>query len=451
LDEGGGGGILKKRVVIIGASIGGLIAAAALRSRDIDVTILERSGTVGGLYGKVDTPYGKQELGMHVLYLAEPHYQHLAEIFGEHRLTVWRGYKVDIGGAVNFGKTFFNSIYPDVRGLPLQASILEQLVVNASKDHLQQESASSVAHNKFGAIAADTVVVPILKKLWKMEPSLLSAGALHCYYDLRRIVACNKTEADQLKKNPALDQVLGNPEQSQPAGAVFNDRMAARFTNDCGDLSAAVVNWLKSKNIQIHFNSSVTIEDGTLLLNESALAEQYDACIVASPLSALIPNARSLIEMRELNIYYFQLDKVIGADFPAYYLLCHDEKLNSARIVNYSAYHDEQDAKGTCVIAVEVLHVAGQAPTEQDIAAEVKSILPFITILDAYKLPNTMPVPVPSLENAAVLDKYTEQLQMNNNLPLYFSGMRTDQGLFFSHHTIGTAYDSALACAARLS
>lgn len=442
---------MKKRVVIIGASIGGLIAAAALRCRGIDVTILERSSSVGGLYGKVDTPFGKQELGMHVLYLAEPHYQHLVEIVGEHRLHLWRGYKVDIGGAVNFGKMFFNSIYPDVRGLSLQASILEQLVASASKDHLQQASASSVARNKFGAIAADTVVIPILKKLWQTEPSLLSAGALHCYYDLRRIVACNKAEADQLKQTPALDQVLGNPEQSQPAGAVFNGRMAARFTNDYGDISAAVVDWLQSQHIQIHFNTSVVIEDGKLLLNESALAEQYDACIVASPLPALIPDARRLIEMRELSIYYFQLDKVLGADFPAYYVLCHDDRLRSARIVNYSAYHDEQDASGTCVIAVEVLHIAGQAPTEQDIATEVKSILPNITILATYKLPNTMPVPVPSLENAAVLDKYTEQLQINNDLPLYFSGMRTDQGLFFSHHTIGTAYDSALACAARLS
>jgi protoporphyrinogen oxidase len=442
---------VNKHVVIVGASIGGLIAAAALRCRGIDVTILEKGSTVGGLYGKVDTPFGKQELGMHVLYLTAPHYQHLVEIFGEHKLKVWHGYKVDIGGAFNFGKTFFNSIYPDVRALPQQAAILQQLVANASSLH-QHSNASAVANSRFGAIAAQTIVLPILKKLWQIEPSLLSAGALHCFYDLRRIVACEKTEADQLKQDPAIDQVLGNPEQRQPAGAVFNGRMAARFTNHCGDLSAAVVNWLHAQDIKIHFNTSVAIDNGQLILNNAALAKQCDACIIASPLPALIPDARSRIESRELSIYYFQLAEVITVQFPAYYLLCHDPNLHSSRIVNYSAYHDEQDPQSTCVIAVEVLHIAGTAPTEQDIATELCSVLPFASILASYKLPNTMPVPVPSLANAAVMDEYTEQLQKNNgDMPVYFSGMRTDQGLFFSHHTIGNAYDSALACAARLS
>jgi hypothetical protein len=442
---------LNKHVVIVGASIGGLIAAAALRCRGIDVTILEKGSAVGGLYGKVDTPFGKQELGMHVLYLTEPHYQHLVEIFGEQKLKVWHGYKVDIGGAFNFGKTFFNSIYPDVRGLPQQSAILQQLIANASTDH-QQKSASAVANSRFGAIAAETVVLPILKKLWQIEPALLSAGALHCFYDLRRIVVCEKTEADQLKQEPAIDQVLGNPEQRQPAGAVFNGRMAARFINDCGDLSETVVSWLNSQSIKIHFNTSVAIDNGQLMLNNMALAKQCDACIIASPLPALISDARSRIELRELSIYYFQLTGVTAAYFPAYYLLCHDTNLRSSRIVNYSAYHDEQDQQGTCVIAVEVLHVTGTAPSEQDIAAEFSRVLPFASIVASYKLPNTMPVPVPSLANASVLDECTEQLQKNNgDMPVYFSGMRTDQGLFFSHHTIGNAYDSALACAARLS
>lgn len=443
---------MNKHVVIVGASIGGLIAAAALRCRGINVTIFEKGSTVGGLYGKVDTPFGKQELGMHVLYLTAAHYQHLVEIFGEHKLKVWHGYKVDIGGAFNFGKPFFNSIYPDVRDLPQQSVILEQLVTNAESSNAPYKNASESATRKFGSTAADTVVLPILKKLWQTNTSLLTAGALHCFYDLRRIVACDKVEADQLKQDPAIDQVLGNPEQRQPAGEVFNGRMAARFTNNCGDLSAAVESWLHAQDINIHFNTSVTIDNGQLILHNTALAKQFDACIIASPLPALIPDACGRIELRELSIYYFQLAEVITAHFPAYYLLCHDANLRSSRIVNYSAYHDEQDPQGTCVIAVEVLHIAGAAPTEQEIATELSSVLPFALILASYKLPNTMPVPVPSLANAAVLDEYTEQLQKNNgDMPVYFSGMRTDQGLFFSHHTIGNAYDSALACAERLS
>ena len=74
---------MAKKVAIIGASIGGLVAAAELKLKGFNVTLIERGKSVGGLYGNVDTPFGKQEMGMHVLYLTEPHHDHLCSIFGE--------------------------------------------------------------------------------------------------------------------------------------------------------------------------------------------------------------------------------------------------------------------------------------------------------------------------------------------------------------------------------
>lgn len=442
---------MSKKVAVIGASVGGLVAAAELKSKGFDVTLIEKGKAVAGMYGKVDTPFGKQELGMHVLYLTEQHYKYLCSIFGADVFQVWSGYKVDIGAAYNFGKNFFNSIYPDVRDLPEQKEILDQ-IVHGGNEIYNPGNALEAVNARFGRIAGEKVFAPILKKLWKMESSQLSAGAIHCFYDLRRVVVCDKQEADALKHDSWLDQVIANPDQTQPSGIVFNGRMAARFKNSCGDLSEKVMNWLQEQNIQVCFNSSVTIADNRLNFNGAPVEDQFDACIVATPLAALIPDSQDSMDMLELSVYYFELAKDITDKFPAYYLLCHDANTVASRIVNYDAYGVEETEGRSVVISVEVAHEIGNSPLVQDIEIELQRILPFASIKASYKLPATLRVPVPSLKNAAFLDKYTELLTSGDSKkPIFFSGMRTDKGVFFSHHTIGLAYDSAVACTARLS
>ena len=116
-----------KRVAIVGASIGGLVAAGALRERGLDVTILERSKAIGGLYGKVETPFGPQEMGMHVLYAGKDQFRHLISIFGADVFQVLEGVSVDIGGHYNFGKLSLNSIYPDVRHHAMRDVMLDEI------------------------------------------------------------------------------------------------------------------------------------------------------------------------------------------------------------------------------------------------------------------------------------------------------------------------------------
>ncbi|MCQ8103075.1 NAD(P)-binding protein [Methylomonas sp. SURF-2] len=442
---------MNKHIAVVGASIGGLVAAAELRSKGFDVTLIEKGKAVAGLYGKVDTPFGKQELGMHVLYLTEQHYKHLCAIFGSDVFQVWSGYRVDIGSAYNFNKNSFNSIYPDVRELPEQKEILAQIMCGGS-DAYNPGNALEAVNARFGRIAGEKVFAPILKKLWKTEPAQLSSDAIHCFYDLRRVVVCDKQEADSLKQDNWLDKVIANPDQSQPSGVVFNGRMAARFKNTCGDLSEIVMNWLKEQNIRVCFNSSIMITDNKVMFNGVPINEQFDACIIASPLAAIVPNSQNSMDLLELSIYYFKLAKNITDEFPAYYMLCHDAETLSSRIVNYDAYGIENSDDHSVVISVEVTHDIGNAPLIQDVEVELKRILPFASIVDSYTLPTTLRVPIPSLKNAALLDKYTELLTLSNpQQPIFFSGMRTDKGVFFSHHTIGLAYDSAVECSARLS
>ena len=442
---------MKAKIAVIGASIGGLIAAAALREKGFDVTIIERGKSVAGLYGKVSTPFGEQELGMHVLYLSNEHLRHLYAIFGADNFHAWGGYQVDVGACHNFGRNFFDSIYPDVRGLASAQTILGQVCEKKGATKQPLNAAEAVSQ-RFGDQAAKEVYIPILEKLWKISADKLAKDAIHCFFDLRRIVVCDKAQADSLKEDAWLDAVIGNPLQSQPKGEVFGSRLAVRFKRAHGDLSSSVSDWMAREGIEIQFEKSVEVVDQRFFLDGVAVDEQFDACIVATPASAMAPQLSSELDQIELSIYYFRLAETLADSFPAYYILCHSSGLASSRIVNYDAYHEAAAADQPCVVAVEVLHPVGMPPAEQEIASELSRVLPAAVVDASYRLPRSLRVACPSLNNSRRIDALLDGMETRyKNDALFFAGMRTDKGIFFSHHTIGLAYDAALECAERFA
>jgi len=439
------------RVAVIGASIGGLIAAAELRRREIAVTIVERGKTVGGLYGKVDTPFGPQELGMHVLYVDDAQYQHLCSIFGAGAFEVWTGASVDIGATYNFGRACYDSVYPDVRSLPAASAILDEIVRDGGKDGEAPNALAEVIR-RFGEQAGRTIVAPILGKLWRVAPDQLTREAIHCFFDLRRIIACDKARADVLKQDPRLDAVLGNPLQSQPRGAVYGGRMAVRFKQGATDLAPRVDDWLRRDGIEIQFERHVAISDHHLLLEGQPVDRSFEGCIVATPVASLAPEVNTTLDQLELSIYYFKLAERLVDRVPAYYVLCQQADLEAARIVNYSAYHHDRDPTDPEVVAVEVVHPVGAPPAEATIARELTLVVPAATIDATYRLPRSLRVPCPTLNNGRRLDALVQGMDATYpSSSLFFTGMRTDKGIFFSHHTIGLGHDAAMECARRLS
>jgi hypothetical protein len=118
--------------------------------------------------------------------------------------------------------------------------------------------------------------------------------------------------------------------------------------------------------------------------------------------------------------------------------------------VNYDSYRPKNDSAGCSVIAVEAIHKPGQAPKADVIAAEVLRLQPHARIAETFQMPRSLSVLAPSLANGRLLDAFEASVDITFGKPLFFTGMRTDTGIFFSHHTIGLAYDSALACINKL-
>ncbi len=440
---------MSHRIAILGASLGGLVAAAELRRQGCEVTIFEKGLTVGGLFSKAETPFGTQELGMHVIYAGKNHFEHLSDIFGSDSFHVLRGPRVDIGGSANFGKVYWGSHYPSMIGHPLQDRVLTEMLAQSLTDQPAM-NAEAEAIRRFGPTAAHKIIFPILRKLWGCEPSTLSRHALHCFFDLRRIVVTNKSESDQLKENTELDAVIANPDQRHPKGEVFGGRMGLMFQEGCKDPSKSASDWARRTGTRLLFGADVTVQNGELILDGNKLAQDFDACIVTVPVHMLTRETLNQTDKVELSIYYMRLETTLGENFPSYYILAHDSSLQSSRIVNYESYQPTQDPKGQHVIAVEAIHAIGNAPTPDSIAAEVMQLQPQARITDTFQMSRSLTVLVPSLANGALLDDFETLITTKFGKPVLFTGMRTDTGIFFSHHTIGLAYDSALACIRKL-
>lgn len=437
------------RIAILGASLGGMVAAVELRRRGCEITVFEKGLTVGGLYSKAQTPFGTQELGMHVLYADHKHYEHLCDIFGEENFHVMHGPRVDMGASANFGGVYWGSHYPSLIDHPLRSRVLAEMVAHPPTVE-PALNAEEEAIRRFGPLAAREIVLPILRKLWGMEPSSLSSHAMHCFFDLRRMVVAEKPEADLLKDNEALDTVVANPDQVHPKGQVFGGRMGLLFREDCHDLSERAVGWAQRTGVKLLLGADVAVKHGELSVDGKSLANDFDACLVAMPVHMLAGEHLNTADKAELTIYYLRLAASLGESFPTYYVLAHDPTFQASRIVNYDSYRPNNDSAGCSVIAVEAIHARSQAPTADVIAEEVLRLQPNARIAETFQMPRSLPVLAPSLANGRLLDAFEASIASTFGKPVFFTGMRTDTGIFFSHHTIGLAYDSALACITRL-
>jgi len=265
------------------------------------------------------------------------------------------------------------------------------------------------------------------------------------------MIICDKEQADLLKSDAWLDEVVGNPIQTQPKGEVFHGRLGLTFRDTGDNLETRVHAWASRKGIQLAFGKNITLNDGALMVDGLPVHENYDACILALPIHSLACDDTARLEKCELSIYYFQIKDKLTAEFPAYYVLCHDQQLKSSRIVHYDAYRPEARNDPTTVIAVEAVHTLGNAPGADEIAAEITSIFRSARVEASFRFPHAVPVPIPTLMNQTLLNSVRDNIESQGGRTLiYFTGMRTDTGVFFSHHTIGLAYDSALDCCQQL-
>lgn len=434
---------MSKKIALIGASIGGMLSALKLSELGDDVYLYEKSSHLAGLYSKVDTPFGTFELGMHVIYVDAKQKEYLKYLFGESYFSEKTEYEVDIGSTYYKNNLNLHSIYPTIVNDNLAEKVLNHISNTNTETMIHPSNIAELLENKFGIDYAKNIAGEILKGLWGIEPKLLTKGALRCFYDFKRVVVADIQKTIELKKSELFDDLIAWPDQKLAQGNLFSGN-TAMFMNYSNNHDLDITQKLMDKNINVVLDADIAIKGNKLTNKGVDITDNFDAIIIASPIWTVFQDDKlKCIETRKLSIYYFKLENDISKSLPAYYTLGHDPMVSFARLVNYDAYNFDDNHENLKVIAVEIVYDS-EEPDLQKIINDVHQVHHDIKIIDSYKVPYTLSVPIPSIANNLIFEKLINDFKENNNKFIRECGMRPDLGRFFSHNTIGAAFEAIL-------
>lgn len=304
-----------KPVVVVGAGPVGLMCALYLaRVRKLPVIIVEQQPAVGGLYASVDTPWGCVDQGVHIP--QETGVSVIDDLFfdvlSKNEWQMLDGVHKDIAGNIFAGQVDFGSLYPDLRRLPREdflASVAE-LFINLSPSYPDFNEAADLREYfeaRFGKFCTRTVFEPIAQKIWKQPLEKMSPWAAKLVH-LARVVTHNQEAAVSLKMSPALNPVIGFPEQLAVPGEIFSNRRRAMYPKRFGlkwivdgfvrELKREGVQLLTSSVIQrVDINAGVVSAIHLNVSKGSALERKEVASVVwTSPL----PHLMKLLDLAEM-------------------------------------------------------------------------------------------------------------------------------------------------------
>lgn len=228
-------------VAIVGAGPVGLILALYLaRERRVPVVLIEQQPFAGGLYASVQTPWGLVDQGVHIPQESGVPVldRLLLQALPADQWQVLQGPKKDIAGNHFAGHLNEGAVYPDLRRLPRPDYLrcLGEMLANAGPelpDYRDAPHLHAYFSARFGAHCTETVFEPIAHKLWRQPLHRMSPWAAKLVH-LVRVVTHDHPHASVLKASPALDAVIGFPDQLAVPASTFSHRTRALYPRQWG-------------------------------------------------------------------------------------------------------------------------------------------------------------------------------------------------------------------------
>ncbi len=378
-------------VMVVGGGPAGLYQALYLAEvRKQPVILVEQQPTIGGMFVSDETPWGLVDKGVHIQ--EETGLADIDKLINETLPTEdWHyleGARKDIAGNYFRGTLNTGAVYPDLRQLPQQdyQQCLDDIMSKAQSHVLNLEDSANLQayfKSRFGDHATEIIFEPLAQKIWQTSLENLSPWAAKVVH-LSRVVAHDHETALSLKQNPALDAVLGFPEQLKVKPEQLSTSRRAMYPKKFGLIH--VVNGLEQKlldrGVKILTNTKLKalhikanqLSHCTLVDDENELTVAVSALVWTSPMHALLPllNIKSgpppdkPIPHRVVHLF---LDKPPQTE-ALYWLWSFDTDNHIVRFSSQAAYCPDAAHQGLYPVCVET-HIPDNNLSDEAIFAQV--------------------------------------------------------------------------------
>ncbi|KAF7787136.1 hypothetical protein PRUB_a4004 [Pseudoalteromonas rubra] len=339
------------QAVVVGGGICGMVAAVLLKQRFDQVVLIEQADTVGGLFCSVkDSSGAAYDMGSHI-----PNATGVAELddilFADADTDSWHKIARLCSGNYFAGSWDLNSPFPDASKLPqdIYQKGCGELINHT--DLPQSGLIYEYCANSLGIVFTESIVVPILRKLYGQDAPLKRLTMAAGLFGFTRILALPADVAATLKQLPAFDAKLGYQRESdfQQRKAQDNLSEVTYYYPTTGEgigywvtqlqkrVEQAGVEIITSERVAqiVHQNNKVT----SLTLANSARTLACDFLFWSAPpfiaLGAMgLTPARGQVTLRTALIFHLNFDRPL-LDNKSHYLWVWDANSAIFRLTLY--------------------------------------------------------------------------------------------------------------------
>ena len=359
---------MKKKICICGGGANGIVAALFFENKNFDVTLIERSNSIGGILKSNKSSNYHLDQGYWM-----PNYTGIKDmdnffdkIFPKEKFNKFFFKKKDIAGSIINKKFNPNSSFPDFKtySKKIQKDIANEILKNKfNKDYLNNSKVNldTYLNNRFGNIAKNLVFKNISKKFWRLDLKKISSAAIKVVH-LGRINLFSEKKSLQLKKNPRLNEVVAYPNQFKIPLSFIKDKTPSFYPKNYGlnNFLDHLLPMIKKK-IKLNLNTqiskiSVIKKKINICANQKNL--KFDYVLWCGPNKELF----QLFSKQKINLfhkpikhmtYYALVDKKIN-DGGIYWYWDYDIKNSVIRVTFPNNYSSKNNFKNKKIVMFEV-------------------------------------------------------------------------------------------------
>ena len=450
--------MIEAPIAVVGSGPSGMFQALYLaKVRRKPVVLIEQASAIGGMFASEQTQFGPCDQGAYLL--QECGYAALDDLFFDclpkEEWHILEGVRRDVAGNFFLGQLDQGSLYPDLRRLPASdyARCLDEILHRSNghvRDFDEAADLAAYAEARFGPSVVEKVIAPLAQKIWRLPPNDLSPWAAKIFH-LTRVVTHDAETSLRLKIEPALDRVLGYPDQLTFPQGRFAHRRSALYPRRFG--LQTVVDGLKAAlcraGVKIITGAKVTeaplsgraIESIALETAQGPISLKISGVLWASALPAALallggtgaPLAHPSIPHR---VVYLFLDGPPETG-PLYWFWSYDPANTWVRMSVPGAYCPAANDAGVYPVCVET-HVADaltdDVETVNKVVTELRTagiLTPATGIVGSHVLKGLRGYFVPSLANLE--STRVQRVAVAERLPvnMHISGQDLSAGIFY--------------------